>query len=449
MKEGGEYGEIFFESRRMMRITHEENRIQQVISGSDRGIGIRLIKNHKTSYAWTNVLKEKALLEIASGIAKISGGGHSSQRELGPSRVVTIPWKVEYNPEDVEFQGKIELVERAREGVSSSDLIHHVKVNYSDITRKIQIANTEGDFLAITQPHVLIAVQVVAARDGELQIGYEAEGASRGLELFEEAPPEDVGKKAGERAVMMLVARKAPGGKMPVVLSQEAGGTMVHEAVGHGLEADLASGGLSVYAGKMGEQIASHLVTVVDDPTVPGKRGSFPIDDEGTETRRNILVERGILKGFMYDRLQSMKGGAERTGNGRRESYRHRPIPRMSNTLIAPGDSDPAEVIHSTDKGLLVRKMGGGQVNTVTGDFMFEVSEGYFIEKGKVGDPVRGATLTGNGPEVLKMIDMVGNDLGYGLGTCGKDGQGVPVADAQPTLRIGHPYITVGGATNS
>ena len=248
---------------------------------------------------------------------------------------------------------------------------------------------------------------------------------------------------------MMLVARKAPGGKMPVVLSQEAGGTMVHEAVGHGLEADLASGGLSVYAGKMGEQIASHLVTVVDDPTVPGKRGSFPIDDEGTETRRNILVERGILKGFMYDRLQSMKGGAERTGNGRRESYRHRPIPRMSNTLIAPGDSDPAEVIHSTDKGLLVRKMGGGQVNTVTGDFMFEVSEGYFIEKGKVGDPVRGATLTGNGPEVLKMIDMVGNDLGYGLGTCGKDGQGVPVADAQPTLRIGHPYITVGGATNS
>ena len=218
---------------------------------------------------------------------------------------------------------------------------------------------------------------------------------------------------------------------------------MIHEAVGHGLEADLAQSGLSVYSNRLGEQIASPLITVIDDSTLSGKRGSFRFDDEGIEAERTVLIEKGTLKTFMYDRLTAMKAGVRSTGNGRRESYKHRPIPRMSNTLITPGIADPAEILRSTPRGLYVKKMGGGQVNTVNGDFVFEVSEGYLIENGQIGEPVRGATLTGNGPQVLLSIDRVGSDLGFSIGTCGKDGQGAPVSDGQPTLRI--PEITIGG----
>lgn len=218
---------------------------------------------------------------------------------------------------------------------------------------------------------------------------------------------------------------------------------MIHEAVGHGLEADLAGKNLSVYSDKLGMKVASELITVLDDSTLPGRRGSFVFDDEGTLSQRTVLVEKGILVNFMYDKLCAIKEAKESTGNGRRESYRHKPIPRMTNTIIAPGDLDPDDIISSVTNGLLVSRMGGGQVNTVNGQFVFEVSEGYMIEGGKIGRPVRGAILTGRGPEILNEIDMVGNDLGFGIGTCGKDGQGVPVADAQPTLRI--PQITVGG----
>jgi TldD protein len=268
-----------------------------------------------------------------------------------------------------------------------------------------------------------------------------------GFELFELHPPEQVAEVATKRSLLMLSARKAPMGRMPVVLSSEAGGTMIHEAIGHGLEADLAQEGLSVYSRKVGEKVASPLITVVDDPTLPQKRGSYAFDDEGMPSRRTFLVEEGILKGYLYDRLTAFKDGVESTGNGRRESYQHKPIPRMSNTMILPGKMKPEEIVHSVEKGLFVRKMGGGQVNTVNGDFVFEVSEGYLIEKGRMGEPVRGAILTGSGPQILKEIDMVGDDLGFGIGTCGKDGQGVPVADAQPTLRI--PELVVGGQQSS
>ena len=213
--------------------------------------------------------------------------------------------------------------------------------------------------------------------------------------------------------------------------------------MGRGLEADRALENLSVYSGKLGQEVASPLITVIDDGTIPFKRGSSFFDEEGTPTEKTVLVQNGVLKSYMYDRLNAMKAGVRSTGNGRRESYHHRPIPRMRNTMIAPGSSDPSSIIKSLQKGLFVRKMGGGQVNTVNGDFVFEVTEGYLIENGSVGEPVRGATLTGNGPEVLKEIDMVGTDLGFAIGTCGKDSQGVPVADAQPTLRI--PGIVVGG----
>jgi TldD protein len=209
------------------------------------------------------------------------------------------------------------------------------------------------------------------------------------------------------------------------------------------LEADLAREGLSVYQDKIGETVAGPTITVLDDPTLPGKRGSFLFDDEGTPSRRNVLIDRGVLKSYMNNRIYATRDGVAPTGNGRRESYRHRPIVRMTNTMIAPGNDDPAGILKSVDRGLYVTRMGSGQVNTVNGDFVFEVSEGFLIQNGALGDAVRGATLTGNGPTVLKTIDRIGNDMGYGIGTCGKDGQGVPVADAQPTLRI--PEITVGG----
>jgi TldD protein len=218
---------------------------------------------------------------------------------------------------------------------------------------------------------------------------------------------------------------------------------MIHEAIGHGLEADLAQQGLSVYSNKIGQRVASPLITVIDDATMPSKRGSFCFDDEGTPSQRTVLVKEGILQGYLYDNYTALKDKTISTGNGRRESFEHRPIPRMTNTFIVPGTSSPEDVVYSVVKGLLVKKMGGGQVNTVTGDFVFEVQEGYKIENGTVGDPVRGATLIGNGPNVLESIDMVSSDLGFSIGTCGKDAQGVPVSDAMPTLRI--PEMVVGG----
>ncbi len=276
-----------------------------------------------------------------------------------------------------------------------------------------------------------------------MESAYEPLGGMSGFEILDEGKACELATTVAKRAVTLLKAPLAPSGPMTVVVSSEAGGTMVHEAVGHGLEADLAREGLSVYQDQLGERVANPLITVIDDPTLPGKRGSFLFDDEGTPAQRNVLIDRGILKTFLYNRLYAMKDGVVSTGNGRRESYQHRPIVRMTNTMIAPGESDPESIVRSVDKGLLVTRMGSGQVNTVNGDFVFEVSEGFILKNGKIDHPVRGATLTGNGPEVLNSIDKVGSDLGFGLGTCGKDGQGVPVADAQPTLRI--PEIIVGG----
>ncbi|MBU1740439.1 MAG: TldD/PmbA family protein, partial [Proteobacteria bacterium] len=276
-----------------------------------------------------------------------------------------------------------------------------------------------------------------------IQTAQEIGGGFEGFEVFGHESPTELALKAARRAVMMLGADPAPSGRMPVVLWSSAGGTMIHEAVGHGLEADLAGEGLSVYTDRLGRRVASPLITVVDDATLPHRRGSFSFDDEGVPAQRTVLVDQGVLESYMVDRMSGLRYGYALTGNGRRESYRHVPICRMTNTLIAPGEDDPESILKNTPEGLLVKKMGGGQVNTVNGDFVFEVAEGYLIENGAQGRPVRGATLAGNGPLVLMSIDRLGRDLGFAIGTCGKDGQGSPVADAQPTLRI--PDLVVGG----
>ena len=441
---GGEFADLYFEEGRSTSVICEDGKIEKVLAGTDRGVGLRVISDLRTAYAFTNEVTEAALLELAATVSS-AVKGKVFDRAINMGRKVVNPgFPVELPPDGIDLAEKVaqvQLADRAARAVDSR--IRQVMAIYRDGMVRYQFANSLGEFIETRRTGTLFVVQAVAAEGSVVQTGYETLGQSRGYEIFRERSPEDVALAAARRGVLMLSAGRAPAGPMPVVLSSNAGGTMVHEAVGHGLEADLAQTGMSVYTGKVGERVASPLVTVLDDATIPYARGTFPYDDEGSPGQKTVLVENGILKGYLYDRLTAMKDGCSSTGNGRRESYQQKPIVRMSNTLIAPGESRPEDIVSSVKKGLFVEKMGGGQVNTVNGDFVFEVSEGYLIENGEVGAPVRGATLTGNGPDVLKKISMVGSDLGFGIGTCGKDGQGVPVADAQPTLLISE--IIVGG----
>ena len=455
LRGGGDFADLFFEESRSIFIVCEEDRIEKVVSGVDIGVGLRVLLDMRTLYAFTNQLTREGLTglaeEVRRAVSKEKGRSVMDFTRHPPSGASSVkaPFSspVDRCPDDVPMGEKISVVRRANDMARKNNgHVRQVKVFYRDFTQNLSIVNSEGTWVEGKRTGTLFSVQVVSAKGDLVQTGYEAVGGIMGFELFDVHPPEDVAETAARRSQLMLSARKAPMGRMPVVLSSEAGGTMIHEAIGHGLEADLAQQGLSVFSKKVGEKVASPLITVVDDATLSQKRGSYAFDDEGVTSRKTVLVQGGILKGYLYDRLAAMKDGTGSTGNGRRESYRHKPIPRMSNTMILPGTSKPEEIIRSVEKGLLVRKMGGGQVNTVNGDFVFEVSEGYLIEKGSVAEPIRGAILTGNGPQVLKEIDRVGNDLGFGIGTCGKEGQGVPVSDAQPTLRI--PEIVVGGQHN-
>lgn len=444
LSSGGEFADVYIERSAPLSLVCEDGRLEKVMSGIDCGAGLRLIFGLHTAYAYTNELTTASLLELADAVRQAAAGEiHRANINLVRKnpRVDLLVMKA---PENVETSWKVGMVLQANRVARSFDpRIRQAMVTYRENRQQVLIANSDGELAEDERMYLTALVQVVAADGDVVQTGYEPVGGIAGLELFDAYPLEKAAETAARRAVTMLSARKAPAGRMPVVLSSDAGGTMIHEAIGHGLEADLAQSGLSVYSGRVGERIASPLITVVDDATLPGKRGSFRFDDEGVHAERTVLVDKGVLTTFMFDRLTAMKAGAMSTGNGRRESYKHRPIPRMTNTLIAPGESDPEDILRSTPKGLFVKKMGGGQVNTVNGDFVFEVSEGYLIENGKIGELVRGATLTGNGPRALLSIDRVGADLGFSIGTCGKDGQGAPVSDAQPTLRI--PELTVGG----
>jgi len=449
LREGGEFADLFYEQTHPVAIVCEEDRIEKVVSGLDVGVGLRILFGRKTFYGFTTEISKESLFHLAKRISRSAKeeGGERINAPLRPNRAAPISgslYQIQKHPERLSIEEKVSAVKRANETARRMDpRIRQVKVLYRDVNQKLTISNSEGILIEGERVGTVLSVQVVSAKGDDIQTGYEPIGGTVGFELFDLHPPEGVAEVAAKRSLLMLSARKAPMGKMAVVLSSEAGGTMIHEAIGHGLEADLAQQGLSVYSNKIGEKVASSLITVVDDPTLPQRRGSYAFDDEGVASRRTILVEQGILRGYLYDRLSALEDGIESSGNGRRESYQHKPIPRMSNTMILSGKTAPEEIVHSVEKGLFVKKMGGGQVNTVNGDFIFEVNEGYLIEKGSIGEPVRGATLIGNGPQVLKDIDMVGSDLGFGIGTCGKDGQGVPVADAQPTLRI--PELIVGG----
>ena len=444
LSRGGDFGDLYYEESSSASLVLEDGRIEEMITGRDQGASLRVAYDHRQAFAATNTLTPARLAELGAELALAVDRGEPvvipdiRPGVFGPAFDIPVP------PAGVGTDRKVELLRRAESAARGVDpRVRQVRVMYADRMQKVAILRSDGLICGDERASILLTVQVVAAQGDLMQVGYHPIGGAAGFELLDGEAPEQAARQAAERAVALLEADEAPSGPMPVVLAAEAGGVMIHEAIGHGLEADLAEEGLSVFAGRIGEQVASPLVTVVDDATITHCRGSFAMDDEGTPAARNVLVENGVLKGYMHDRRSALKAGVRPTGNGRRQSFRHLPVVRMTNTMIVPGDTVPESILAETPDGLLVRRMGGGQVNTVNGDFVFQVSEGYRIENGKQGALVRGATLTGNGPQVLMQIDRVGSDLGFDIGTCGKDGQGVPVGDAQPTVRI--PGIVVGG----
>jgi TldD protein len=444
IKKGASFADIYAEDVERKGIVLEDNRLEKVIGGHDIGVGLRAIKDLRTTYAYTNDITEHGVYALSQEIARVLDGRSrfSNKRWEFSSQPRRCP--IVKDPREVEIGDETELLHLANDVARAVDpCVQQVRVVYNATVQRVFTANTAGGATGEERVSTLFIVHVAAREGDTIQTGYEPVAEARGFEILSKDRVEGIAVTAARRAMGLLHARPAPSGPMTVVLSSSAGGTMIHEAVGHGLEADLAQDGLSVYSGKRGHVVASEAISIIDDATIDYKRGSLFYDDEGSPGQKTVLVEDGVLKTYMYDRLAAMKDGVESTGNGRRESYRRSPIPRMTNTLIAPGKLDPDEVIRSVERGLFVVKMGGGQVDTVNGNFVFEVSEGYLLDKGRVGDMVRGATLIGNGPKIMREIDMVGADLGFGIGTCGKDGQGVPVSDAQPTLRI--PKIVVGG----
>ena len=450
MVNGGELAELFFESTAATRVLLEGGRVDRVTNGTDRGVGLRIIFNGRSVYGYTTNLTEASVISLAetlSAAVPLKSSKRKSKttewrRAHQPVSEIGA-YRIQKSPREAGLSQKIAIARSAemaaREVLKDARQVTAVVL---DSHRKILVLNSDGLIAPDSKTYLQAMVQVVGEKDGRVEVAYETDGGYVGLEFFDHNPPEAIGERAAHRVKVLLDAKPAPAGTMPVVISSEAGGTMIHEAVGHGLEADLACNGLSVYQGKLGQKVAAPVITVLDDGTMAGKRGSYSFDDEGTASQRNVLIENGILKNYMVDRLSAMKFDLMATGNGRRESFRHKPIVRMTNTYIAPGKDDPRDIVE-TLPGEFMSKRWGGQVNTVTGDFVFAVTEGYLIEDGKLGAPIRGATLVGNGPKVLTDVDRVGNDLGFLNGTCGKDGQGAPVTDAQPTLRI--PSLTVGG----
>ncbi len=445
LEKGGDFAEVYVEEKLTSNVLCEGDQIEKINSGREKGAGIRVLRGGQTSYVFTNDLSAAGLLKAAAVVNHGSGKGDAvpvvpTMSEPKTSRRMEfLRW-----PDQVDYAEKIERILKANNIARNLDEeIRQVTVAVGDLHKKVQIANSYGELIEDESARVRLTVNTVAARDGQIQTGLETAGGVCGWELLEQVSLDDMAEQASRRALNMLSARPAPAGQMPVVIHGSAGGTMVHEACGHGLEADLVQKGLSVYQEQLGQLVAAPEVSVVDDATLPGKYGSYHWDDEGSPAQRTLLIDKGELRSFLYDRLTAAQDKLPSTGNGRRESYQEKPIPRMSNTFIASGSDDPEQIIRDTVAGLLVKKMGGGQVNTTNGDFVFEVQEGYIIENGEIKYPVRGATLIGNGPRVLVDIDRVGQDLGFAIGICGKDGQGVPVGDAQPTIRI--KKLTVGG----
>ncbi len=445
LSRGGDWAELFWERSETLQLILDDGRIEDAITGVDQGAGVRVVHGELTAYANGNVTDADDVMAIAGraarGVADESAL-HEGAR-LAPDELPR-PHSVAIDPRTVRVERKVALLRLANDVARAHDpRVRQATVSYSESVQEVLVANSDGVHRTDTRVRVNLAVNVVAKDGDVLESGFEAVRGTLGFEMLTDDAVADAAEKAARRAVRSVGAEPAPAGTYTVVLSSEAGGTLIHESVGHGLEADLNLKGLAVYAGRIGQKVASELITVIDDGRDPGQRGTAAMDDEGAPTQRTVLIEKGVLRTYLSDRKHAEKLGIRRSGNARRESFRHLPICRMTNTMIASGDSDPDEIVRSVKDGIFVRKMGGGQVDVVSGNFAFEVTECYRIRDGKLAEPLRGATLVGQGPKLMSEIDMVGWDLGYSTGTCGKDGQGAPVADAQPTLRI--PSVVIGG----
>ena len=443
---GADFAEIYAEDKRSTSAGLDDGRVEQVTNGRDRGVGIRVVSGETTGFAYTSDLGEAGLAKAASVAAAAARGGGGGVRTISldlaaPHR----PNTVLHQPDTVDKARKVELLNRMDEAARSAggDVVQ-VSAGYGDSAKRVLVANTDGVLARDEIFRTLMRVSVVADGDTGMQTGYQSMGHTVGFEVFDDVEVEELARDAARQAITKLRARPAPSGSMPVVIKRGTGGVLFHEACGHGLEADHILKGASVYAGKVGEQVANPLVTLVDDGTMPGEWGTLGFDDEGHITQRNVLIEDGVLTDYMWDFLRARKEGRPQSGNGRRQSYQHLPMVRMTNTFVLDGPDDPEDIISSTKHGVYVAHLGGGSVNTATGDFVFGMTEAYLIEDGEITEPLRDGNLIGNGPKVLQDIDMLGNDFAMGNpGTCGKDGQGVPVGDGQPTLRV--KALTIGG----
>lgn len=444
---GGDYADLYFESIASTSIGIDESIVKSASQGVSAGCGIRVLSGERTGYAYTDDLSADRLLHaartaalIASGPAKqpVAGFTETQTPSLYPAPAIDL---------DTDLSAKLALVQRANRAARAYDpRITQVRAGYSDELRRILIAASDGTFASDTQPLARLSVFVLA-KDGEKTARGTSGGGGRvEIDFFQtEKPPEHFATEAARQAILQLGAVAAPAGEMEVVLGPGWPGVLLHEAVGHGLEADFNRRKTSAFTGLIGRQVASPLVTVVDNGTMPNRRGSLNVDDEGSATQETVLIENGVLKTYLSDKLSSRLMNMPHTGNGRRESYQQIPMPRMTNTYMLAGQDAPEDILRSVKRGLYAVNFSGGQVDIVTGKFVFSASEAYLIEDGKVTAPVRDATLIGNGPEALKYVSMVGNDLQLdeGIGTCGKDGQSVPVGVGMPTIKL--DKMTVGG----
>jgi TldD protein len=443
---GADFAEVFVEDKRSTSAGLDDGRIEQVTSGRDRGAGIRVVKGDTTGFAHTADLSEAGLRAAAEAAAAAASQGGGGVRTVALTRVApTQVNTVEQYPDSIPKAAKVDLLRRIDDAARSAGAsIVQVSAGYGDSHRRILVANTDGVLAEDEQVRALVRMSVVASADTGMQTGFQSAGQTVGFEMFDAVDVEALARDAARMALTKLKARPAPSGALPVVIKQGSGGVLFHEACGHGLEADLVSKGASVYRGRTGELVASPLVTLVDDGTMSREWGAIGIDDEGHPSQYNVLIENGVLTDFMWDYLRARKEGRAQTGNGRRQSYMHLPMVRMTNTYVLNGTEEPDEIVRATDHGVYIAQLGGGSVNTATGDFVFGMTEAYLIEHGEITEPLREGNLIGNGPQVLRDIDLLGNDFAMGNpGTCGKDGQGVPVGDGQPTLRV--TSMTIGG----
>ena len=441
---GGDLAELYVEERSSTVLRLDDSRVENVSSGRDRGAGVRVLSGQRASYAYTNVLEEPALLDAARAArAGLEGSPAVVTTDL---RRVTGPvvHPVGLSPDSVGADRKAAALVTADEAARAVDsAVRQVSANLLDVHQKVLVATSDGVWAEDDRTRVRVAVNVTAARNGNIATGFEAPGHSGGFELLDTFPPEGLGVNAARKAVTMLDARPSPAGEFPVVLAPGTGGVLIHEACGHGLEADTLVKQASVYAGREGERFGSRSVTIVDDATDQGAWGSLGVDDEGTPAQRTVLFDEGVLVGHMSDVRSARRIGRPPTGNGRRESYAHLPIVRMTNTYLLPGDADAQEIIRSVERGVYAATFAGGEVNPANGNFVFGMAEAYMIEGGDVAYPIKGANLIGNGPQVLGSVEAVANDFGRKEGVCGKDGQHAPVTNGMATVLLGK--MTVGG----